>query len=56
MYSTLSSLGNQTVAGSDSSDISRASFGIQFFIVESMTHRFLYRLKNLYDYILNSNY
>ncbi len=29
------SLGNRTVAGSDSSDISSASFGIQFFIVES---------------------
>jgi hypothetical protein len=30
-WSLSSSLGNQTVAGSNSSDISSASFGIQFF-------------------------
>jgi hypothetical protein len=48
----LSSMGNQTVAGSNSSDIvSSASFGIQFFTVKSTTFHFLYRLKNSYDYI-----
>ncbi len=52
----LSSLCNQTVAGSDSSDISSAIFGIHFFNVESMTFQFLYSLYHLYDYILNRYY
>ncbi len=46
----LSSLGNRTVIGNDSSDISSAGLGIQFFIVKSMIYQFLYRLKNLYDF------
>jgi hypothetical protein len=46
----VSSLGNRTVTGSDRSRISSASFGIHFFIFESMTYQFLYSLKNLYDY------
>ncbi len=52
----LSSLGNGTVPGSDSSDISSASFGIQIFYCWKYDISVLYRLKNVYDYTLNSYY
>jgi hypothetical protein len=48
---------NQTVAGSNSSLIFPVLvLGYKFFIVEIMTYQFLNRLKNLYDFILNSYY